>query len=61
MDKEHKLQKHLVNLFAGDMDRLKAVYAPGGGSVIIRKLVRMHLQLIDAKIIEKMTAKELEE
>jgi len=54
------LRKHLVNLYDGDMDELKYMY-PAGGSVIIRKLVRLHIQKVKAKIIEKLSDREMEE
>lgn len=38
------LQKHTLHLFAGDFERLKEVYQDLGASIVIRTLVRKHLE-----------------
>jgi len=59
---EHRIElsKHLVNFYKGDMGRLKDLY-PGGAAIIIRKLIRLHLQKVEAKVIERLSEKEMEE
>lgn len=52
------LQKHTLNLYAGDMEKLKELYPDTGASVIIRDIVRSFInqcegadkQLPDIKI-----------
>lgn len=40
MSKNEDLQKHTLNLFAGDYDRLQALFPDLSAAVVIRKIVR---------------------
>jgi len=42
------------------MNKLKSMY-PSGGSIIIRKLVRLHIQKVEAKMADTLTEKELQD
>jgi len=46
------LQKHTLHLYAGDFERLAATYDKKGlgASVVIRRLVRAHLQRIEGQL-----------
>jgi hypothetical protein len=44
---EPPLRKHTLNLYSGDVDRLKELY--GSASTIIRLLIRRHLKKVEAK------------
>lgn len=46
------LQKHTLYLYAGDFERLAATYDKKGlgASVVIRRLVRAHLQRIEGQL-----------
>lgn len=42
------LQKHTLNLFNGDFDRLKALHPDLDGGAVIRQLVRDYIDKIEA-------------
>lgn len=42
-----ELQKHTLNLFAGDFDRLSILYGSLGASKVIRLLVHKHIKKIE--------------
>lgn len=42
------LQKHTLLLYEGDFDKLKGYYRELDGGLVIRRLVRAHLQKIEA-------------
>lgn len=44
MEPEEPLHRHNVHLFAGDYERLQNLYPDFGAAIIIRNLVRNHLQ-----------------
>lgn len=42
---EHEdLQKHTLNFYAGDIEKLARLYPEVGASVVVRRLIRKHLQ-----------------
>lgn len=43
MAKDSELQKHTLNLFAGDYEELQLMYPDVGAGPIIRRLVREYL------------------
>ncbi len=43
------LHKHTLFLYEGDYARLQAYYPEVGGAVVVRKLVRKHLEALDEK------------
>ena len=48
-DKE-TLTKHTVLLFKGDYEKLRFAYPEFGGAVILRRILRAHLEKIDPPI-----------
>lgn len=38
-----ELQKHTINLYKGDYARLQAMYPDVGANIVIRKLIRKHV------------------
>lgn len=44
---DEDLQKHTLNLFAGDYEKLKEFYPDTGAGAIIRRLVRKFIQNIE--------------
>lgn len=49
MPKTEELQKHTLLLYAGEYRRLQEYYSEIGAAVVIRKLVRKHLEQLDAQ------------
>lgn len=44
--------KHTMHFFAGDIARLQELYPDFGASLIVRQLVRKHLEAIDSQAKE---------
>lgn len=44
---EEGLQKHTLNLFPGDYEKLRELYPDVGASVIIRRIVRRFIEQIE--------------
>ena len=42
--KDRDLQKHTLNLFAGDFDKLQRLYPDVGAAAVVRRLVQKHVQ-----------------
>lgn len=42
------LQKHTLNLFEGDYDKLRSLYPDVGAGAIIRRLVRKYIEQVEA-------------
>lgn len=42
------LQKHTLLLYEGDFDKLKSYYPEIDGGLIVRRLVRTHIEQIEA-------------
>jgi len=42
------LQKHTLNLFEGDYEKLKLLYPDVGAGAIIRRVVRRYIEQIEA-------------
>lgn len=40
------MQKHTLNLYEGDFERLQALYPELGASIVIRKIIRKHIESI---------------
>lgn len=59
MPKDENLQKHTLNLFAGDMEKLQGYYPDVGASVVIRKIVRAYLDQIEAQPEEPQAEVEI--
>lgn len=50
---EHELQKHTLNLFKGDFDRLRGIAGEAGAGKIIRRLVRRYINEVDSSVKTK--------
>jgi hypothetical protein len=48
MPDETDLQKHTLNLYRGDYDRLRAAYPDIGAATVIRRVVRKFVEKIEA-------------
>lgn len=48
MAKNSDLQKHTLNLYAGDFDRLAEFYPDIPAATIVRKLVRRYIEQVEA-------------
>lgn len=48
MSKSDELHKHTLHLYLGDYQRLQEYYPEIGAAVVVRKLVRKHLDQLDA-------------
>lgn len=48
------LQKHTLNLFRGEFDRLQEIYGLTGASAVIRTLIHNHLKRCEEKIARRM-------
>jgi hypothetical protein len=52
------LKKHTLFLYEGDFDRMSLLYADdGGASVVIRRIIRAHLNRIEAGVSPLPTMK----
>lgn len=49
MNEKEPMQKHTLNIFAGDFDRLQRMYPDVGAAAIIRRLIRRHLEDTEPK------------
>lgn len=49
MPKAESLHKHTLNLYEGDYARLQSYYPEVGAGVVIRKIIRKHLEVLDSK------------
>lgn len=49
MNEKEPMQKHTLNIFAGDFDRLQRMYPDIGAAAIIRRLIRKHLETTEEK------------
>jgi hypothetical protein len=47
-----KLTRHQILLYAGDMERLRAIYHTLTPTAVIRDLVRGHCDRVEAKLLE---------
>lgn len=47
---DEPLQKHTLHLYAGDYDRIKALYPQNYPATMIREIVRAHLNKTDQRI-----------
>lgn len=50
---EIPLQKHTLNLFEGDFDKLQGWYTKLGASRIVRELVRAQVRRVEESIAQK--------
>jgi hypothetical protein len=46
---EEGLQKHTMNLFEGDYEKLQQYYPDTGAGAVVRRLVRAYLEQIEAR------------
>lgn len=53
MKETEHLTKHLIRLYAGDFDRLAAIYRIKRPNKVIRDLVRKHCDAAEAAIRER--------
>lgn len=53
---ENEVQKHTLNLFSGDFQRLQDAYPEIGAGAIIRRLVRAHLKELDKGVRQPRVA-----
>jgi hypothetical protein len=44
------LRKHTLNFFDGDYERLQAIYPSVDAAVVIRRIIRQHLNDIEAQL-----------
>lgn len=44
MNELEPLQKHTLNIFAGDFDRLQRLHPEVGAAAVIRRLIRKYLE-----------------
>lgn len=51
-------QKHTLHFYRGDFQRLQELYPEIGASLIVRKLVRKHIEGIEAKIASEKPTPE---
>jgi len=49
MKSHEELQKHTLNLYAGDYEEIQSLYPDVGAAVVIRRLIRQFLDQIRAK------------
>lgn len=47
-DDEDGLQKHTLNLYPGDYQKLRELYPDVGAGAIIRRLVRKYIEQVEA-------------
>ena len=46
---EHEpLQKHTLNLYEGDLERLASFYPELGATVVVRRVVRAHIRQLES-------------
>jgi len=54
---EKAIQKHTLNLFAGDYERLQALYGTRiGAAKIVRDLVRAHIKKVEERAAQNLPA-----
>lgn len=46
--KSEELQKHTLNLFPGDYEKLRGYYPDVGAGAVIRRIVRAYVEQIEA-------------
>lgn len=56
-----KLTKHTMWLFAGDFQRLGDFYPDFGASIIVRQLIRKHLEDLESKVDSKLPNVEVKD
>lgn len=54
---EEGLQKHTLNLFAGDYEKLRELYRDVGAGAIIRRIVRKFIEQVEASGASVIDAK----
>lgn len=54
-----KLTRHQILLYAGDMDRLKAIWHNRSPTSVIRDLVRQHCDRVETKLMEQGDGRNL--
>lgn len=52
------LHKHILRLYAGDFDKLSTYYPEVTASVVIRKLVRRHINELNKTLGNKLPEEE---
>lgn len=57
MPKDEELQKHTLNLFPGDYDRLRDMYPDVGAGPVIRMIVRRFIEQVEAGTGEQFDPK----
>lgn len=48
MNQDDGLQKHTLNLYEGDYEKLRGFYPDVGAGAVIRRIVRRYLEQIEA-------------
>lgn len=43
-----EMTKHTLNLYAGDYQKLQSMFPETGAAIIIRKIIRKHIERIEA-------------
>lgn len=60
-DRDAPTQKHTLNLYEGDFDRLRELYPHVGASIVIRRLIRRYIEDIERKALQGVTVPEIPE
>ncbi len=47
------MSRHLIRLWAGDMERLKEIYHTKSANSVIRDLVRAHIERVEIRLQER--------
>jgi len=48
MEQDNELQKHTLNLYSGDYEKLRGFYPDVGAGAVIRRIVRRYIEQIEA-------------
>lgn len=56
--KRQDFDRHTLYLYAGDLEKLQALYTPPGAGPFIREMVRTHLRSIELQVEDAMKMRE---
>lgn len=58
---DHPIQKHTLNLYVGDYEKLQALYSSRvGAAKIIRDIIRAHIRKIEEDAAQKLPITDLD-
>jgi hypothetical protein len=46
------LVKHVIRFYAGDIEKLKAYYPVTGANIIVRRLIRIHIEQLEEGLVK---------